>query len=307
MILYLTEPNYEAMNTRYLFFLIVSLLLSCKPTTNPAKEEWISLFNGKDFQGWDIKIAGHELNENFANTFQVKDSLLKIDYNGYQKFTKEFGHIYYQQPFSYYRVRLAYRFTGQQLTGGPDYANLNSGIMLHSQAANTLDKDQQFPVSLEMQFLASEKELQRPTGNLCTPGTEIVMKGELIKQHCIDSDSKHYGKDNWILAEAIVLGDSVIHHIIEGDTVLTYHQPQFSSHFVNPSLGWAYFGFADSLSWIQKQGTPLRKGYIALQAESHPIEFKRIELLNLKGCTDPKALNYKSYYVKSDNAQCRYK
>ncbi len=290
-----------------LIFAILFFFISCREPADPSKEEWISLFNGKDFQGWDIKIAGYELNENFANTFLVKDSLLIVDYNGYKKFNTEFGHIYYQKPFSYYRVRLAYRFTGQQLVGGPDYAKLNSGIMLHSQAANTLDKSQQFPISLEMQFLASENDLQRTTGNLCTPGTEVVMKSELIKRHCIDSDSKFYDKDKWVMAEAVVLGDSIIHHIIEGDTVLTYSKPQISSHFINPSMTWSYSGFADSLSWIQKQGTRLHEGYIGLQAESHPIEFKKIELLNLEGCTDPKAINYKSYYIKSDNTQCRYK
>ena len=50
----------------------------------------------------------------------------------------------------------------------------------------------------------------------------------------------------------------------------------------------------------------LQEGYIALQSEGHPIEFRKVELLNLAGCTDPKASNYKSYFVKSDNARCRY-
>jgi hypothetical protein len=30
------------------------------------------------------------------------------------------------------------------------------------------------------------------------------------------------------------------------------------------------------------QGTPLREGYIALQSESHPVEFRKVELLNLE-------------------------
>ena len=292
-----------------IFYLAVLVsLLSCKQPTNTSQaEEWTPLFNKKDLTGWDIKIAGHNLNDNFNNTFQIRDSALVVDYNGYQKFNKEFGHIYYHEPFSYYRVRLEYRFVGAQLVGGPDYAKLNSGIMLHSQAASSLEKEQSFPVSLEMQFLANNENEKRHTGNLCTPGTEVMMNNSLVQNHCVDSNSKNYEADRWIIAEAVVLGDSLIHHIIEGDTVLTYQQPRVGGGFVGQSMNWAIGGFSDSLRWIQKQSMLLSEGYIALQAESHPIEFRKIELLNLKGCTDTKALNYKSYFVASDNSKCRYR
>lgn len=287
--------------------LTIGLMLCCKPSHDPRQEEWIQLFNEKDLTGWDIKIAGYDLNDNLNNTFKVKDKVLQVDYSESKHFTKEFGHLYYHEPFSYYRVRLEYRFVGKQLEGGPDYAYLNSGIMVHSQAANTLDKGQTFPVSLEMQFLADDGKTDRHTGNLCTPGTEASIKGKPIESHCVNSDSKIYPSGQWVAAEAVVLGDSVIHHIIEEDTVLTYEQPRTSSNFVSQRTNWTFGGFSDSVRWIQQQGTLLKEGYIALQAESHPVEFRKIELLNLKGCTDPKAINYKSYFVRSDNSQCRYK
>ncbi len=289
------------------FLLIVLVLLSCVKPSDPAKEEWLQLFNNKDLTGWDIKIAGHDLNENFNNTFYVQDSILKVDYSRYQKFNGDFGHLYYKEPFSYYKLKIEYRFTGHQLEGGPDFAYLNSGVMLHSQPANSLAKAQSFPVSLEMQFLASDSVSQRHSGNLCTPGTQVSRKGVLVESHCIDSQSESYDADRWVTAEAIVLGDSIIHHLIEGDTVLTYEQLRIGGGFVNKTYGWESAGILDSLQWIQKEGTPLREGYIALQAESHPIEFRKVELLNLKGCTDPKAKNYKAYFIKSDNSTCRYK
>jgi hypothetical protein len=271
------------------------------------KEDWQSLFNNKDLTGWDIKIAKHDLNDNFNNTFHVADSILKIDYSQYEKFDGEFGHLYYKEPFSYYKIRITYRFTGNQLAGGPGYAYLNSGVMLHCQSAESASKNQAFPVSLEMQFLASNDSIKRATGNLCTPGTEVSMKGEIQTAHCIDSRSTNYSPEKWINAEAVVLGDSIIHHIIEGDTVLTYEKPHIGGKFINDVLPWGQFGFgADSVQWIQKNGQPLNSGFIALQAESHPLEFKKVELLNLVGCMDPKASNYKSYYLKSDNSKCRY-
>lgn len=288
--------------------LCVFLLVSCttSPSEKASKEEWVSLFNGKDLSGWDVKIAGHDLNDNFNETFIVEDSVLKVDYSHYEQFDSKFGHIYYRTPYSYYRVRLQYRFTGDQLKGGPDYAYLNSGIMLHSQSAASLGKAQTFPVSLEMQFLASNENVKRTTGNLCTPGTEVHMGGKLVTDHCINSSSINYDSELWINAEAIVLGDSVIYHVIEGDTVLYYENARVGGGFVNTDMNWSAGGFADSLQWMQKQSAPLKEGYIALQAESHPIGFRKIELLNLKGCKDPKAVNYKSYYIKSDPSQCRY-
>lgn len=285
------------------------LLLSCSKdsSSDSSKEEWISLFNGKDLKGWDIKIAGHDINDNFKETFRVQDSTLKVDYSGYEKFDGKFGHIYYHKPYSYYRVKLQYRFTGKQLVGAPGYAYLNSGVMLHSQSAASLDKAQTFPVSLEMQFLASNESIKRSTGNLCTPGTQVSMSGSLVTEHCIDSRSTNYNEDRWINAEAIVLGDSIVYHVIEGDTVLTYEQTIIAGGFVNKDMNWRTGGFVDSVMWMQKQNTPLKEGYIALQAESHPVEFRNVELLDLKGCKDRKAINYKSYYVKSDPSQCRFK
>jgi hypothetical protein len=290
-------------------FFISLFLFSCKQSKNTSadKEEWIQLFNKKDLSGWDIKIAKHDLNENFNHNFYVQDSVIKVDYSGFKKFDGEFGHLYYNKPFSYYIVRVEYRFTGKQLDGGPSYAYLNSGVMLHSQSAASLSKNQSFPVSLELQLLASDDKDKRHNGNLCTPGTAVSMNGQPVLSHCIDSKSKSSFLNEWVTAEGIVYGDSLIHHVINGDTVLTYEKITTGGGFVNKELTWTSGGFAaDSLDWIKKEGMPLSSGYIALQAESHPVEFRKVELLNLEGCMDPKATNYKSYYVKADNKQCKY-
>lgn len=288
-------------------FVVFVVLFGCNPSTDSAREEWIQLFNGKDLTGWDIKIARQGLNDNLNSNFKVVDGVLKVDYSGFKHFDGDFGHLYYHEPFSYYRVRLEYKFTGMQLEGGPSWANMNSGIMVHSQSAKSLDKNQTFPVSLEMQFLASDESNKRHTGNLCTPGTEVYQNGQRVEAHCIDSDSEYYPAEQWVKAEVVVLGDSVIHHLINGDTVLSYQQPHLSEWFVGKDNTWAFGGVSDSLLWIQKKDSPLAEGYIALQAESHPVEFRNIELLNLKGCMDPKAVNYKSYYIRPDPSACRYK
>jgi len=277
-----------------IFFFLVGII-TVIAQNNPNQEEWIQLFNGKDLHGWDIKITGHDLNDNFGNTFRVQDGVLKVKYDQYENFDRKFGHMFYDKAFSYYIIRVEYRFTGDQVSGGPEWALRNSGIMVHSQSAESMSKQQDFPISIEVQLLGGTGSGERPTANLCTPGTHVEMNGNLVTKHCINSSSKTYHGDQWVTVEVIVLGDSLIQHVVEGNTVLIYEKPQIGGGAVN-----------DYYDWAKKDGTLLKDGYISLQSESHPIEFRKVEILNLEGCTDPKASNYKSYYVKSDNSQCKY-
>jgi hypothetical protein len=263
---------------------------------DPDKKEWIQLFNGRNLDGWDVKLNGHELNDNYGNTFRVENGVLKVSYNQYDNFNSRFGHMFHKEKFSYYIIAVEYRFLGEQAPGGPDWAFRNSGIMIHSQSAQSMRKDQDFPICIEVQLLGGRGTGERPTGNLCTPGTHVVMDGKLVTDHCVQSSSKTYHGDQWVRAEAVVHGSEMIRHVIEGETVLEYSEPQIGG------------GNVANYDPAEKQdGKILTEGYISLQAESHPVEFRKVELLSLVGCTDPKATNYKSYFVKSDNSGCKYK
>ena len=210
-----------------LIALLLIPLAACKPAAETSEEDpWIQLFNGKDLAEWDIKFAGHPLNENYNNTFRVEDAKLVVRYDEWDSIKGEFGHIFYQKPFSRYRLRVEYRVVGEQVAGGPAWAFKNSGIMFHSQSAASMLRDQPFPVSIEAQFLGGDVEGERPTMNLCTPGTHVVYNGVLHTPHCTESTSKTYRGEEWITVELVVLGSDTIHHIVEGDTVLTYSSPQ---------------------------------------------------------------------------------
>lgn len=291
----------------YFLLLTIFIFQSCNNKEPEMSDEtWEPLFNGKDLTGWNIKIKGHPLNENYKNTFRVEDSMIRVVYSDYEKFNNQFGHLYTQKPYSYYKLRLQYRFVGDQLADAPGWADRNSGVMLHSQSAQSVNLHQDFPVSLEMQFLCGNGTDTVPTGNVCTPGTFIIHNGKPYLGHIMNSNSKTYLKNEWINAEAEVYGDSLVRHIINGDTVLTYTKPMIGEGFVSKTTNWTTSNITDSLFWIGKANTPLREGHIALQAESQPVDFRRIEILDLVGCTDPKAKNYKAYYVVSDKSQCRY-
>ncbi|WP_018613852.1 3-keto-disaccharide hydrolase [Segetibacter koreensis] len=289
------------------FFLFISCSFNVAYCQNDSKQEdWVSLFNGKNLEGWNIKIAGQKLNDNYKNTFRVEDSMLRIVYDDYKTFDDKYGHLYYKKPYSYYILRYQYRFRGDQTPGGETWNVRNSGVMIHSQSAKSLTINQNFPVSLEVQLLGGLGKGERHTGNLCTPGTQVHVDGKISEAHCIDSKSKTYDGDQWVSMTVVVLGDSVIKHIVEGDTVLTYEKPEVGGGFVGKDADWKW-GHVDNYQyWESRQNTPLKEGYIALQAESHPIDFRRIEILNLEGCTDRKAKNYKDYYIKSDNRKCLY-
>lgn len=262
-------PETLHMKKALLISLGVGLCISCSDSTPHPQPEWRQLFNGKDLNNWIIKIKDAPLNENTGNVFGVEDGKLVVNYEQYEEFRERYGHIFYNEEFSSYLLGIEYRFVGEQVKGGPGWAYRNSGVMLHSQSPESMLLDQDFPVSLEAQFLGGNGTEERPTGNLCTPGTNVILKGELFTPHCVNSTSKTYHGDTWVRAEVLVFKDSIIHHIIEGNTVLTYTQPQYDGN--DP--------------WVQKLNLPagaaISKGYIALQSESHPVEFRKVEIIDL--------------------------
>jgi len=249
--------------------LIGLLAISCKQAADQTiREEWIPLFNGKDLSGWDIKISGYPLNENYMDIFRVEDSILKVSYDKLDSFRGEFGHLFYREKFSHYKLRVEYRFTGEQRPGGPEWAIRNSGAMLHSQSAASMQLNQDFPVSIEAQFLGGLGEGNRPTANVCTPGTDIDMLGAQVTDHCTQSRSATFLGDQWVTVELVVRGDSIIHHVIGTDTVLTYTRPRVGIEMAPEG-------------YPVPAGTLLNEGYIALQAESHNVEFRKVELLKI--------------------------
>jgi hypothetical protein len=251
----------------YLYTILISILSIYCDTEN---EKWISLFDGESLNGWEMKIAGFELNNNYRSTFSVKDGVIRVSYNDYDSFDKKFGHLFYtKKKFKNYHLKMDYRFYGE-------HANLfkneneawnykNSGVMLHSEDPAKMFIDQEFPVSIEAQFLGGSGEKDRPTLNMCSPGTEVDINGSKAMKHCIFSNSNTYHYEDWISVELIVYSDSIVHHVINRDTVMTYS---------NIKIGGSYL----SNNFTDRVGEPLEDGYISLQSEGHPIEFRNIKI-----------------------------
>jgi hypothetical protein len=249
-----------------------ALVFSCVSAIAEEKQDgkWVSLFNGKDLTGWTPKIRGAEAGVNHKDTFQAGNGVIRVDYSKYDSWKGEFGHLFYKDRFSHYRLRLQYRFTGEQLKGGPGWAFRNSGVMIHSEAPETMELNQDFPTSLEVQLLGGTGTGERTTGNLCTPGTHVSIKDVLTTRHCISSTSKTFHGDQWVNLEIEARGGEVIKHFINGEEVLTYNKPELGGS-----------GHADKLAEVAGDKM-ISGGYICLQSESHPVEFRKIEIMILE-------------------------
>ena len=254
--------------------LLLGLLLGLQPglraQQDPGEGKWIALFNGQNLDGWIPKIRYHPIGENFGNTFRVEDGLLKVGYDpqAYPEFKETFGHLFFEKPYTHYRLRAEYRFVGDQVKGGPGWAFRNSGLMLHGESPETMEVDQDFPASIEVQLLGGDGENKRSTGNICTPGTHMVIEGKLTKQHCVNSSSETYHGDQWVQIEVEVRGHESLKCVMEGVTIFTLTHP-----VLDPSD-------PHSSKLIDANGGEARLsgGSISIQSESHPVEFRRIEL-----------------------------
>jgi Domain of Unknown Function (DUF1080) len=240
------------------------VLITCLAAGAARAENWMPLFNGKDLDGWTPKFAEMKTGENHHNIFRVEDGMLKVSYADSEKFDGRFGHLFFKTPFSHYRIRAEFRFTGDQLAGGPEWAFRNNGFMLHCQAPETMALDQNFPNSIEMQFWGNDPEkggkfTGRPMGNVFTPGTKITLGGKESEGGGNTSSSPQFSGLDWVTVEAEVRGGDEIVHYVNGKEVLRYQNSKLDD------------------------GTPLTSGYIAIQAETHNTEFRKIEILPLTG------------------------
>lgn len=251
----------------------LAILALALVTSARAEDAWTPLFNGKNLDGWTPKIKGYPAGENFANTFRVEEGLIKVRYDGYDgAFKNRFGHLFYRAPFSNYVLRVEYRFVGDQLPDGPGWAKRNSGAMIHGQSPESMRQDQDFPVSIEVQFLGGLGSGSRTTANLCTPGTNVERDGQLYTPHTLNSKSKTYHGDQWVTVEIEARGGTSITHRIDGENVLAYDKPQY-----DPKDG-------DARKLIEANGGKLiiEGGSISLQSESAPVDFRKVEIRELK-------------------------
>ena len=257
---------------RYLFScsVLCFTIPYCYGQKNSDTTGWVNIFNGKNFDGWTIKIAGHPLNENYRNTFRVQNGILKICYDEYKTFNGEVAHLFYNKKLSHYKLRIQYRFIGEVTPGVPDWNIRNTGVVIYCQSAESMEMQQAYPVGLKAQFLGGNGKDKRTTGNVVNMGTTVVYNGERDSSHIINSTSKTFHGNQWVTIVIEVNANESIRHIIDKQSILKYEKPTLNENDT------------DAKKLIVNGDKFLREGFIALQGEGHPVEFRKVELLVLK-------------------------
>ncbi|MRI00694.1 DUF1080 domain-containing protein [Kriegella sp. EG-1] len=259
-----------------LFFALILLTSSCKEKrpqkpqtgTEESKKEWVSIFNGKDLSGWTMKINGYPLAENFGNTFRVEDGLLSIRYDQYgPKLGERFGALFYNKELTNYRLKVEYRFVGETAAGAPDWGYRDSGIQIHTQPPNTVKLNQRFPICLEYNLHGGNGIDERPIGAICGIGTFVEIDGVKSTSSCTPAiKARTFHGDQWVIAE-IDVNNGKMKHFVNAEEIMSYSNPTY-----DPNNEFAKI-------FIENGNDSVSSGYISFQSNSHPIDFRKIELL----------------------------
>lgn len=274
--------------------------MALTPTVRAEDTAWVSMHNGKNLEGWTPYFEKSGLT-NPDSTFQYSPEGYFFVNQRLSKNTTGFGHLFFtKKKLSYYLVRAVYRFTTKD--AAPGFAPggdqpQNNGLMIHSQDPKTMN-GKAFPTSSECQLLGPENALNSGpksqgflsgiSANLCVSGITVNYKGNDISSNCWKAEYPATWKntkipfedaDGWSDITVRVLGDSLIQHYIHGTKVLEF-------------------------SKIRANGAALKDGFLAIQAEGTPTQFKALEYVELTGCMDKSNANYRSYFVKNDPQAC---
>ncbi len=256
---------------RLLLLLLPLIIYSFQVGTIGTKEahakKWVSLFNGRNLHGWVPKFAGFAAGVNFGNTFRVENGILSTRYNQYDSFRNRFGALYFDKKFTNYRLKVEYRFAEPLTPGAPAWGFQDGGIQYHCQAPTTVARDQPFPVCLEYNILGGTGKADRPSGEICCSGMYVFIDGQRNTSYCTPPTVKRTvpGED-WVTAE-IEVRDGKITHYINGEAVLSFENPHYD--FTHP-IG---------KTFIINGNDVVRDGYISLQSNSHPMDFRKVEIM----------------------------
>ena len=241
----------------------VVLAGSC--ATASVDDDWTPLI-GDDLSGWTVKFAGELVGVNYRDTFKVEDGVLRVDYSGWDKLDGTFGHIFTDVDYSAYDLRFEYRTVGEQVAGAPDWGFRNNGVLIHAQAPETMELGQGFPQSLEVQLLGADGDTYRSTGNMCSPGTDVVVADVRTDTHCIDSNKATTPHGEWVAVRVEAEAGGAVRWFV--NDVETF---AVDAVVVNPDDPVMPVGRGED-------GDRLLSGRIAFQAESHPTEFRNVEI-----------------------------
>ena len=234
--------------------------LAAKTATKPTGSDWVSLFNGRNLDGWYTYLPSKGRNNDPQGVFKVENGMLHILDIPDRGQRQEFGYLATTRSYGDYHLRFEYRWGRKKFAPRAD-AKRDSGVVYHVQG-----RDRVWPKSVEYQILEGN------TGDFWLIGgttltTTVASPRADPKQYReggasyttrprsyvrVERDRRRDSLTGWNTGEIIVRGDETI-HIVNGEVV-------------------------NRGSNIRSGGKPLTEGRILFQAEGAEVYYRNIEL-----------------------------
>jgi hypothetical protein len=238
----------------------------------PARK-WQPLFDGRTLNGWTPKVVGYPAGEDPLQTFRVKDGVIYVSYDKYGgKMDGRWAHLFYKEPFKAFHLSLDYRFVGEEMLPLRP-TPVNSGVMFDSQSPESMALGQGYPIAVEGQLLgAYPAGPPRFNGSFCTMGTKIFGQDKDLG-HCVASSVAPASMGTWVHYELEVTADGHASESIDGKSTVSVDRVELDPSFTRFPI--------KNLIEAANGRLQLNGGYIALQSEGHPIEFRNIRIMPL--------------------------
>lgn len=210
--------------------------------THFSNAQTISLFNGENLDGWHVDVPDMDDNPDAINPFIIRDGIL-VSLGTPQ------GHLITDAVYANYRLHIEYRFAGK-----PG----NCGALVHASTPRALYK--MFPKSIEAQMM------HQNAGDFWCIVEDIVVP---------DMEKRRGPKEEWGITEGKKrripnLTKNSENKVGKWNTMMIECLDREIKVWVNGDL--VNYGYDCTTN----------KGQVAVQAEGSEVEFRKIELTQIK-------------------------
>jgi hypothetical protein len=227
-----------------------------------ADAGWVSLFNGKNFDGWYTFLPSTGKNNDPKKVFKWENGMVHILDIPDSDEKQEFGYLSSEKEFSNCRIRVEYKWGTKRFVPN-DINKRDSGLLYFFTGPDKI-----WPRALEFQIQETDTgdlwilEGSRVTTKIETEGYPMyVLSGPLHTQsgRRIIKFGDFENRDGWNTLELILDGDTIT-HIVNGRAVMRAWDIKQTS-------------LQDPTQYL-----PVKSGRIMLQAEGAEIYFRNLQM-----------------------------
>jgi hypothetical protein len=236
----------------------------------PEDEGWVSLFNGKNFDGWYTYLDASGKNKDPKGVFKVENDMIHIEDFPKADGNADNGYLATNQAFSNVRIHVEYKWGPKRFSE----KKRNSGLLYLAVGADTI-----YPTSIECQIEETDVgDMWLVNGAAATAffiaptvpifdddmGTGTLVRSNLGQSNRVLKSGDFEDRDDWNTVEVIIDGDRstqlVNGRIVNRANDIRQPDPNNPAHMI-----------------------PLKSGKILLEAEDgNEIWFRNVKVKPLK-------------------------